>query len=139
MEIDKLQMGLTLVSLSVEKLTNIVTAPPQCCPSLFELLTAAGGVTTISTNTANISGSYTSMDGELRSGGGGARGSSGSSSIGGGTKSAFGSSSYSGNRSSSSTPTFNKLFNSNKKMGYENISSEHSNMFTIECNDEDDT
>ena len=37
-ELERVQMGLTLMCFSVEKLMDIVTTEPACCPSIFDFL-----------------------------------------------------------------------------------------------------
>lgn len=38
MELERVQMGLTLMGLSVDKLIDIISTPPPCCPSFFDFM-----------------------------------------------------------------------------------------------------
>lgn len=66
LDLEKLQMGVQLLTLSVTKLTDIVTTQPGCCGGIFEMFTGASnsGLQTPSNHyrvniNRNVSGNYT--------------------------------------------------------------------------------
>ena len=125
-ELERVQMGLTLMCFSVEKLMDIVRTEPACCPSIFDFLiprtqqSIGRDSTGLYTVTAQANRAYSSGGGSTHS-----TGSSGSSSTG----------RISG-RIAAAAPT--TLFKNHqiKKAGYNNINS-NQNVFSI-SNDDDE-
>lgn len=125
-ELERVQMGLTLMCFSVEKLMDIVRTEPACCPSIFDFLiprtqqSIGRDSTGLYTVTAQENRAYSSGGGSTHS-----TGSSGTSSTG----------RISG-RIAAAAPT--TLFKNHqiKKAGYNNINS-NQNVFSI-SNDDDD-
>ncbi len=128
-ELERVQMGLTLMCFSVEKLMDIVRTEPACCPSIFDFLvprtqqSIGRDSTGLYTVTAQTNRAYSS--------GGGSTHSTGSHNGGGSSTGRI------SGRIAAAAPT--TLFKNHqiKKAGYNNINS-NQNVFSISNDDEED-
>jgi hypothetical protein len=122
-ELERVQVGLTLLCFSVDKLTDIVSVEPPCCPSLFDLFVPR---TQQSIGRDSVGLYVTSQ-----------RRSPGASADQG--NSAAGSSGV-GNRLANVGAKASSVFKNHRirQAGYKDINAANSNMFSIEGNDDDD-
>lgn len=127
-ELERVQMGLTLMCFSVEKLMDIVTTEPACCPSIFDFLIprAQQSIGRDSTGLYTVS---SSANRPYASGGS-------STHSNGGVPQTSASGRITG-RIAAAAPT--ALFKNHqiKKAGYNNLNA-NSHVFSIESNDDED-